>query len=164
MNAIVTVDNNFSVSLKNKPLASIPAEKKTMLSTVSGKTIVYDVHFLSELPGLQPVKGCRNYIYLDGSKGDIKGAFCYESIDDLKKALEKEADEEVYIIHGASLYNAFYDDIDTFHVTKIDYEYNADASIPDLDRDEAFSITADSDEMYCFDIIYNFLRYERRAK
>ncbi|MCQ2518890.1 MAG: dihydrofolate reductase [Lachnospiraceae bacterium] len=162
MQAIVTVDNNFSVSYKNNSLASIPAEKKSMMSTVAGKTVVYDIHFIKELLGQQPIRGCNNIIYTAGMKVSIKGASCYETLEEIKEALNKEKNDDIYIIHGADLYNFFFSETDTFHVTKIDYEYNADASIPNLDKDESLEIVADSDELYCFDIIYQFLKYKRK--
>ena len=164
MQAMVMADRKFSVSYKNKILASIPADKKSMLNEIAGKTIIYDIHFLTELPGQMPVKGCRNIIYTDGIRKTVKGAECYETLGALGDAIESiKKNPQVYIIHGAALYNEFYKDVDVFHVTKIDYEYKADASIPDLDKDPEFTITADSDEMYCFDIIYEFLKYERKC-
>lgn len=167
MKAIVTADLNFAVSNKNSSLASIPAEKKLMLKEVMGHTVIYDAHFIKELPGQQPVKGCRNLIFTDGMKVSYKGAECFETIEALKDFLCEEGlmnEQEVYIIHGAALYNAFFDDIDTFHVTKIEYEYSADAYIPNLDKTQDFAITAESDELFCFDIIYYFLKYERTRK
>lgn len=162
MKAYVTVDNNYSVSYKGNSLASIPRERKMMLDEIRGKTVVYDIFFVKELPGQQPVRDAENYIYTCGRHETVKGARCFETIGELRAALAKENMSEVYIIHGADLYNAFYPEIDTFHVTKIDYEYNADASIPDLEKDESLEVTATSDEMYCFDMIYEFIKYERR--
>lgn len=161
MQAIAIADNNWAVSYHDKPYASIPAEKKTMMDAIKGKTILYDLPYLPELPGLQPIPGCRNLIYTKETAETVKGAECFKSLDAMKKAL-KEDTEDVFIIHGAALYAYFYDMIDTFHITKIDYAYRADAYMPDLDKDPAFTITADSDEQYCYDIIYSFLKYERR--
>ena len=50
------------------------------------------------------------------------------------------------------------------HVTKIDHEYQADTYFPNLDADEDWEITADSDELTYFDIPYYFLKYERKNK
>ena len=162
MKAFVTADNKFAVSNKKRPLAAIPAERKTLFETVRGKTVVYESWFLNELPGRMPLRDCNNYILTEKGFGSLKGANCFDDIGALRDALLKENDADVMIIAGASLYNAFYDDIDTFHVTKIDYEYTADEFMPDLDKDPLFEITADSDELYCFDIIYHFLKYARK--
>ena len=162
MEAFVTADNKFAVSNKKRPLAVIPAERKTLFETVRGKTVVYESWFLNELPGRMPHRDCNNYILTEKGFGPLKGANCFDDIGALKEALIGEDDDDIVIIAGSSLYNAFYDDIDIFHVTKIDYEYTADGFMPDLDKDPGFEITADSDELYCFDIIYHFLKYERK--
>lgn len=164
MKAFALTDRNFAVSYRNKPFASIPAEQKLLFQEIQGKVIVYDIHFLSELPGKQPVKGATNYIFTDGSHEKVKGAFCFETLEELKSALSKEKDENILIIHGASLYECFYDQINIFHITKIDYAYKADAYLKNLDDDPDFEITRDSDELYCFDIIYQFLQYERKRR
>ena len=48
------------------------------------------------------------------------------------------------------------------HVTKIDHEYEADAYFPNLDKDEAWEIVADSEEQTYFYIAYQFLKYVRK--
>ena len=164
MQAIAIADNNWAVSLKGKPIASIPAERKTMMQEIRGKTIIYDYDYVEELPGQQPVAGCDNLVYIGERNVSVKGAKCFKTFEDMEKALEQKNGNEVYIIFGASTYDHFYEKIDTFHVTKIDYEYRADAHIRNLDADPDFTITADSDEQYCYDILYSFLRYERRKK
>ena len=45
----------------------------------------------------------------------------------------------------------------------IDYEYEADAYFPDLDRDPDWEKKEESDEMTYFDIPYTFARYERKS-
>ena len=47
------------------------------------------------------------------------------------------------------------------HVTKIDREYQADSYFPNLDKDAAWRVTAESDEQTYFDIPYVFMKYER---
>ena len=63
-----------------------------------------------------------------------------------------------------NLYVAFLNFIDTIHVTKIDYEYQADTYFPNLDKTNEWEITADSDEKTYFDLTYRFLRYSRAKK
>lgn len=49
------------------------------------------------------------------------------------------------------------------HVTKIDHVYEADAYVPNLDEDEAWEITAESEEQTYFDLVYRFVKYERKG-
>ena len=165
MNAFVTVDSNWGISYKDSPLATIPSEKKERLKEVTGKVVVYGVKYLKELPGNLPIRGSINMIFTDGVKSNIKTSsevFSFDTIEALRKALKEYPDEDIYIIDNEKLYREFLPDINVVHVTKIDYEYKADAFFDNLDKNPEFRITADSDEQYCFDIVYEFLRYERK--
>ena len=48
-----------------------------------------------------------------------------------------------------------------FH-TAIDFVYEADSHFPDLDEDEEWEITAESDDQTYFDLEYQFVKYERK--
>lgn len=161
MNIIVTTDNNWGISCKNRPFASIPAEKKSKMQEIAGHVIVYDLKAMEDLPGQQPVAGCTNLIFTDGVNKQVRGAKTFIDIKSLRNELSIYDTDEIYIISSEKLYREFLPDTDVVHVTKIDYAYEADAFFDNLDNNQDFHIVADSDEQYCFDIIYSFLRYER---
>jgi len=164
MNAIVTCDENFGISCKGRPLASIPAEKKSRMQEIAGKVAVYGLGGIEDLPGQQPVANCVNIIFTDGVKSTVKtgkNVLVFNTLDEIRKELEHYPDEDIYIIDNEKLYKEFMPEINVCHVTKIDYAYKADAFFENLDKNPDFKITADSDEQYCFDIVYSFLRYER---
>ena len=52
----------------------------------------------------------------------------------------------------------------SFHITKVDYSYEADTYISDFDKLKDWRITGQSDEHTYFDICYEFVRYERKGK
>ena len=164
MNIYVTADANWGIYKNGRPLVSIPAERRSMLEDVAGRVIVYGIGFLTDLPGQQPVRGCTNIIFTDGIKKEVRGAKTFEDLKALRKELEKYPTGEIYIINDQKLYSEFLKDTDTVHVTKLEYPYSADAFFEDLDKNDDFSITADSDEQYCFDIVYSFLRYDRKKR
>ncbi len=158
-------DNNFGVSCKGKPIASIPAEKKTKLMEISGKVVVYSERHISELPGQQPLPDCMNIIFTDGVKTRVKtgkNVILCDTVDDVRKELEKYNTDDINIIENSKLYREFMKDTKVIHMTKIDYEYSVDEYIEDPLKDNQFVLTADSDELYCFDIVYYFLKYERK--
>lgn len=162
MNIIVTVDENWGISCKGRPFASIPAEKKSKMQEIAGHVVVYDMKAIDDLPGQQPVSGCTNLIFTDGYNRNVRGASTFATIDELRTELNKYDSDDIYIISSEKLFKEFLPDTDTVHVTKIDYAYRADAFFENLDQNKDFEIVADSDEQYCFDIVYSFLRYERR--
>ena len=167
MNAFVTVDSNWGISYKDSPLATIPSEKKERLKEVTGKVVVYGVKYLKELPGNLPIRGSINMIFTDGVKSNIKTSsevFSFDTVEALREALREYPDKDIYIIDNEKLYREFLPDINVVHVTKIDYAYTADAFFDNLDENPDYVITADSEEQYCFDIVYCFYRYERKDK
>lgn len=161
MNMYVIADNNWGITFHGKPFVSIPAEKKSRLQEIAGKVIVYDLNYLNELPGQQALKGAVNIIFTDGQDVKVKDAKVFKTIDEVRAEVKKYPSEEVYIISDENLYKAFLADADVVHVTKIDYSYEADAFFENLDKNPDFKIVADSDEQYCFDIVYSFLKYKR---
>ena len=76
--------------------------------------------------------------------------------------LEKYESDDIYIIGGESVYRQLLPYVDTVHVTKIDRSYDADAFFTDLDDDDAWEITAESDEQVYFDVTYEFIKYSRK--
>jgi dihydrofolate reductase len=83
-------------------------------------------------------------------------------VEELLEELKKYNEEDIYIIGGESIYKQMLPYCKVAHVTKIDHAYEADAHFPNLDEDEAWEITADSDEQVYFDLTYHFLKYERK--
>jgi len=164
MNIIVMVDENWGISAKGRPVASIPAENKSKMKEIAGHVVVYDMKAITDLPGQQPVIGCTNLIFTDGYDRTVRGAQSFSAIDALRAELSKYDTDDIYIISSEKLFREFLPDTNTVHVTKIDYAYQADAFFDNLDKNPDFEITADSDEQYCFDIVYSFLKYERRNR
>ena len=86
------------------------------------------------------------------------------TVEEVLEELKKYDSEDIYVIGGEEIYREFLPYCDVAHVTKIDHEYLADAFFPDLDREQDWVVTADSEEQTYFDLEYTFLRYERRPK
>ena len=83
-------------------------------------------------------------------------------MDGLMAELEKYNSQDIYIVGGESIYHQMADLCDVAYITKIDYEYLADAWFPNLDEKEGWELVADSEEQTYFDLEYYFLKYERK--
>ena len=81
--------------------------------------------------------------------------------DDTFEELKQYPDEDVYVVGGESIYKQLLPYCKVAHVVKLDHSYAANKFFPDLDKDEEWKLTADSDEYTYFDVAYEFLRYER---
>ena len=161
MNLIVAVDNNWAIGNKNELLVRIPNDHKHFREETTGKVVVLGRKTLETFPQGLPLKNRTNIILSRDTKYQVKDAVIVHSIEELLEELKKYNEEDIYIIGGESIYRQMLPYCKVAHVTKIDREYEADTYFPNLDQDENWHITADSDEQTYFDIAYEFLKYER---
>lgn len=164
MNLIVAVDNNWAIGYKNKLLVSIPNDQKRFREETTGKVVVLGRKTLETFPQGQPLKNRTNIILSKNPNYTVKGAIVVHSEEELLEELKKYNDQDIYIIGGESIYKMMLPYCDVAHITKIDFEYNADTYFPNLDKDPEWIITQDSDEQTYFDIAYEFLCYERKKQ
>ena len=162
MNLIVAVDNNWAIGNKNQLLVRIPNDHKHFREETTGKVVVLGRKTLETFPQGLPLKNRSNIILSKDRNYQVKDAIVVHSIEELLEELKKYADEDIYIIGGDSVYKQMLPYCNVAHVTKIDHEYEADAYFPNLDKDEAWEIVADSEEQTYFDIAYQFLKYVRK--
>jgi len=164
MNMIVAVDANWAIGNKNQLLVRIPADMKMFRAETTGKVVVLGRKTLETFPNAKPLPQRQNIILSTNPNYKVEGAKVVHNIDELLEELKNYTSEEVYIIGGATVYEAMLPYVDTVHVTKIDHEYEADAFFPNLDKDPDWEITAESEEQVYFDITYAFVKYERKNK
>lgn len=162
MNMIVAVDNNWAIGCKNNLLVRIPADHKNFRRETTGKVVVLGRKTLETFPQGLPLANRTNIILSTNPDYKVKGAIVVHSESELEEELRKYDTEDVYVIGGESVYRMMLPRCDVVHVTKIDHEYEADTYFPNLDQDEEWEITAESEEQTYFDLPYCFLKYERR--
>ena len=161
MNLIAAVDKNWAIGNKGQLLVRIPADQRMFRQETLDKVIVYGRKTLETFPLAQPLDRRVNIVLSSNPDYKVKNAVVVHNMDELMKELEGYPSEDIYIIGGESVYRQMLPYCDTAHITKIDYNYQADAYFPNLDEDPDWEITADSDEQTYFDLAYTFVRYER---
>ena len=97
------------------------------------------------------------------SPPEVNDAIVVHSIEEALEAVKDYNDDDIYVIGGESIYRQMLPLCKVAHITKIDYAYQADAHFPNLDE-EGWVITETSDERTYFDLIYEFVKYERKQK
>lgn len=163
MNLIVAVDSNWAIGNGNDLLVRIPNDHKHFREETTGKVVVLGRKTLETFPQGQPLKNRTNIILSRDVNYQVKDAIVVHSLEELLEELKNYREEDIYIIGGESVYRQMLPYCSVAHITKIDHAYQADTYFPNLDEDEAWEITADSDEQTYFDIAYQFVQYERRA-
>ena len=163
MNLIVAVDKNWGIGFENKLLVSIPDDMKFFRETTTGKVVVMGRKTLESFPGGRPLKNRTNIVLTKNRNYKADGAIVVHTLEDLRAELKKYPSEDIYVIGGASIYEALLDDCDVAHITKIDYAYRADTFFPNLDEKPEWRGVADSDEQTYFNLEYRFYKYMKNA-
>lgn len=162
MNLIVAADKNWAIGNRGKLLVNIPEDQRLFREETMGKVIVMGRKTLESLPGGQPLYGRTNVVLTKNKDYQKKGAVICHSMEEALDYLKQFPKDQIFIIGGAEIYRQFLPYCSTAHVTKIDYAYEADTYFPDLDRDPAWSVTAESDEQTYFSLCYEFRKYEQK--
>lgn len=162
MNLIAAVDNNWAIGFKNSLLVRIPEDQKWFRETTTGKAVIMGRKTLESFPNKAPLKNRTNIVITGDVNYKVDGAIVVHSIEEAIKAAKDFADEDIYVIGGESIYRQMLPYCNVAHITKIDYVYQADAYFPNLDKEEDWVITETSDERTYFDLIYEFVKYEKK--
>ena len=149
MNVIVAADKNWGIGKNNQLLVSIPADMKMFREETS-------------FPNGLPLKNRINIVITSNKEYEVKGAIIVHSIEEALEEIKKYPAEDVYCIGGDSIYAQMLPYCDVAHVTKIDFAYEADSHFPNLDEDDEWEITGESDEQTYFDLEYQSVKYERK--
>ena len=164
MNLIAAVDSNWAIGNRGQLLVRIPNDHRMFRQETLDKVVVYGRKTLETFPHAKPLDRRTNIILSGNQALKVPGARVVHSIEELLKACAAYPSEEIYVIGGASVYEQMLPFCDTAHITKVDYAYEADAFLPNLDEDPDWEITADSDEQTYFDLSYRFVKYERKEE
>lgn len=158
---IAAVDRQLAIGFQNKLLYWLPNDLKRFKALTTGHTIVMGRKTFESLPkGALPNR--RNIVLSTRSGVSYPGAETYSS---LEAALQHcDADEQVFIIGGASLYKQALDLADELLLTEVDdVASQADAYFPAVDPDvwqEKSKEIHPADEKHPF--AYAFTDYVRR--
>ena len=162
MNLIAAVDNNWAIGFQNSLLVRIPEDQKWFRETTTGKAVIMGRKTLESFPNKAPLKNRTNIVITTDKNYKVDGAIVVHTIEDAIKAAADFADEDIYVIGGESIYRQMLPYCNVAHITKIDYAYQADAYFPNLDKENDWKITETSDERTYFDLIYEFVKYEKK--
>lgn len=163
MNLIACVDSNWGIGYKNELLVKIPSDQKFFRTTTTGKVVVMGRKTLDSFPQGKPLKDRVNIVLTSNKNITPKDNEIYlNTVEEVLEELKKYPDEDIFIIGGSSIYEQFLKYCNKAYITKVEREFSADAYFPNLDKDDEWEITKESDEQTYFDNTFYFLTYERK--
>ena len=117
---------------------------------------------LESLPGGKPLKNrIANIVIALEKDYKVEGATTVYSIEEALKEIEKYNTEDVFVMGGGSIYRQLLPYCDKAYITYVDYAYQADTAIPNLDESDEWEMVSESEEKTYFDVLYYFRTYER---
>ena len=162
MNLIVNVDKNWAIGNKNKLLVSIPADMRFFRETTQGNVVIMGRKTLESFPQGQPLKNRVNIVITRDPDYQVKGAVVVHSVEEAVEESRKY-EGEVFVIGGESIYRMMLPYCEDAYVTRLDYGYEADTWMPDLDKEEGWELAETGEEQTYFDLIYYFTVYKNTA-
>ena len=159
INIIAAIAENNAIGLNGKLLYWLPADLRRFKELTTGHTIIMGRKTFDSLPkGALPN---RRNVVLSRSKKDFSGAEKFASLPDALASCS--ADEDVYIIGGASVYAEALPLANRLCLTEVhDTPKEADAYFPDFNREEwkvAFKEEHEPDEKHAQS--FTFIDYVR---
>ena len=157
MNVIVVVDQNWAIGRGGDQLIYLSEDLKRFRALTTGHTVILGRKTLSTFPGGRPLKNRRNLILSTDQNYQVEGAKVYHSVEELRKA----ADEEAFVIGGASVYRQLLPWCTTAYVTKIHQAFPADCHFPNLDEMEDWEVESQSKPLEQDGVRYHYVCYRR---
>ena len=117
---------------------------------------------MEAIPGGTTLGGRTNIILTSDKKYTYGNAVIVHSIDEALEELKKYDDEDIFVIGGEKVYKEFMPYCSRAYITKVDYEYEADAYLENLEKSDEWIMTHDSDEWTYYDLEYYFYQYKRK--
>lgn len=161
MKLLAAVDRNWAIGKGGRLLVKIPKDQKLFMEETLGKVLIMGRKTFEDLPGGQPLYG-RRHIVLSRDPGfSPKGVTVCRSKEEVLCALQGIEDERICLCGGAEIYRMFLPYCSAADVTRIDYVYDGDRFMENLDQSPEWKLTAESEEETYFDLAFTFRRYQR---
>lgn len=161
MNVIVCADANWGIGNRGELLVNIPADKRMFKERTMGGVVLGGRKTMEGLPGGTTLAGRTNVVLTRRQNYTYGDALIVHSVEEALQELSRYRTQDIYIIGGGDVYRAFLPYCDTAYVTRVDYVYQADTFFPDLDEDDGWVMTHDSEEQTYYDLEYYFTIYQR---
>lgn len=133
LSIIAAIARNNAIGKNNTLLWHIPEDFKWFKRHTMGHAVIMGKNTYYSLPR-RPLPGRRNIVITHTLCRPIEGV---EVASSLEEAIQlADADNENFIIGGASIYQQFFPMIDKLYITYIDKDYEADTFFPNIDENE----------------------------
>lgn len=133
-------DKNFGIGFKNTIPWHIPEDFKWFKEKTSNHVVIMGMNTYFSLPKkFRPLPNRKNIVLCDDPTSikiiENEGAMTFSSIDETIDYCNTLS-EECFVIGGQSVYNQFFDKVDTLYLTEILSEFECDTYFPKVNYNE----------------------------
>ncbi len=158
ISVIVAMAANRAIGLENKMPWHLSADLKKFKQITMGSPILMGRKTFESIG--RPLPGRKNIIISRNTYYQQPGCFVFNTIEDAFADCQQE--EEIFVIGGATFYQAVLPRADRLYLTEINQSFSADTFFPEFDRDDWQEIAReDIDNDPAVDFSYSFLTLER---
>ena len=158
MKAIFHADKNWGIGKGNDLMFSLPLDMKFFRETTKGKVVVMGRNTLLSFPEGKPWKNRVNIVLSPDDMGE--GVITVHSLEELFEEVKKYPPDDVFVIGGASVYRTLIPYCTHVLVTKVEADGGAEVFVPDLDADQNFRLTEESEPIIDNGYTIRFCLYE----
>jgi dihydrofolate reductase len=130
---IVAIAENNGIGKNNDLLWHISADLKRFKQITLDHSVIMGKNTFLSLP-VRPLKNRRNIVITDNPSDNFEGCITVFSVDEAIKNCR--ADEESFVIGGASIYRQFLPYADRLYITRVKKSFDADTFFPEIVEDE----------------------------
>ena len=164
VNLIVAVDRKWGIGRDGGLLASLPTDMKYFRKMTSGKVVVMGRKTLESMPGRKGLPNRTNYVLTSNPSYEADGCIIVNTPEELWTELAKHDTDDVFLIGGAAIYNAFYKLCDRLYITKIDADLCADTFIVNMAEDTDFELETESEPVDENGLSFRFTVYKNVSR
>ncbi len=163
LEAIVAVYSDWGLGCEGTQPVVVSEDRRHFANLTKGAAIIVGRKTMEDFPNGKPLAN-RHNIVLTRSKAEIEGAFTAYSL--ASALMEASKYERVFVVGGASLYNAMLPGLDRIYVTKVEAMPKSDVFLPNLDESSEWRCTEKGERLcsengvhYCFCVYERILPY-----
>lgn len=161
MNLILSADRQWGIGRENRLLFRIPGDMAFFRRMTAGKVVVMGRKTLDSLPGGRPLPDRENIVLTRDAGFRREGVGVCRSLPALFARLAAFGDDDLFVIGGEQVYRLLLPYCRRAYVTRWDAVAEADAFMPDLDKQGGWRLAERSETHSEMGVDYRFCTYEQ---
>lgn len=159
MKLIAAIDSKWGIGKNGKLLTSIPDDMRFFKETTQNHLLIMGYKTLVSLPNSKPLTGRLNVVLSNIAETTVEGAIVCNNINQLLLLIKDFSSNDIIVIGGGLTFYQLLPYCDTAYITKMQFNGDADAFMPNLDENSSWKIVHESEQRDFEGIKYSFVEY-----